>query len=325
MDNSLSTPILFLAFNRPEKTKRVFEVIRHAKPQILYVAVDAPRADHPEDIENVAAVKKIVTNVDWDCTPHYLFQDKNLGCTLAGKTAWDWLFAQEDRMIFIEDDGLATPSFFYYCQELLDRYKDDSRIAYIGGVNYQVQKGSASYYATHLSVPTYGMATWKRVYKLYDYELESYPKVRNSKSFRSHFVNRFERDWFIDSYDRYYDSVQRGRKENTYDKQMSYLIWRYNMFCLHPNKNLVSNIGFDFDGTNTALSPDSWLAHFFGRPAEEIDSIIHLDDISTTNTFEKRMFKAKVLLHRDYFVSYVKFYLYRFYRKNIRPYLHRND
>lgn len=319
----LNVPVLFLVFNRPDKTLRVFNVIREARPRKLYVAIDAPREGREDDIIKCNQVKEIVQNVDWPCESHYLVQEKNLGCTLSGKTAWDWLFSNEDKMIFIEDDGLATSSFFYYCQDLLLRYENDDRIAFIGGVNYLVKHGEASYFFSHLSVPTYGMATWKRTYNLYEYELDSWPQVRNSKEFRSHFVNRFERDWFISSYNQYYDSVKKGVKENTYDKQMSYLVWKYNKFCIHPNLNLVSNIGFDEEASNTKVDKNSSIAVFFSRPAEIINDIIHPGHVDTTKDLERKMFKAKVLLRENYLKAWLFFYCYLNYKRFIKPFFQR--
>ena len=84
----LYTPVLLLCFNRPEQTRQVFETIRSVKPQKLYVAVDAPREGRADDVENSKKVKEIVTNVDWECETHYLFQEKNLGCSKSGVTAW---------------------------------------------------------------------------------------------------------------------------------------------------------------------------------------------------------------------------------------------
>lgn len=321
MCKQLTTPVLFLVFNRPEKTKEVFEVIRQARPTKLYVAVDAPRETREDDIINCKKVKEIVHNVDWPCKAQYLEQTKNLGCTLSGKTAWDWIFSQEDRMIFLEDDGLTTPSFFYYCQELLEKYKNDNRIAYIGGVNYNVFSGNDTYFFSHLSVPTYGMATWKRVYDLYEYDLHSYPNVRNTKEFRNRFINKFERDWFIASYDKYYYSVKNGKRENTYDKQQSYLIWKHNMLCIHPNKNLVRNIGFDFAGSNTSVDPNSWIAQFFNRQEEEVGVIKHPSIVSIDQDTELRMFKGRVLLHQPYFKEMIWFYVYNFYKKYIKSFI----
>ena len=45
----LKTPVLLLAFNRPDLTSRIFEKIREVKPIKLYVAVDAPRQGRLDD------------------------------------------------------------------------------------------------------------------------------------------------------------------------------------------------------------------------------------------------------------------------------------
>ena len=78
MKTELTTPVLLLAFNRPEQTKQVFETIRSVRPKKLYVALDAPREGRLDDIENNNKVKAIVENVDWPCETHYLYQKKNV-------------------------------------------------------------------------------------------------------------------------------------------------------------------------------------------------------------------------------------------------------
>ena len=39
----MQSPVLFLIFNRPDTTERVFEEIRKAQPPRLYIAADGPR------------------------------------------------------------------------------------------------------------------------------------------------------------------------------------------------------------------------------------------------------------------------------------------
>jgi hypothetical protein len=240
-------------------------------------------------------VKAIVNNVDWHCETHYLFHEHNQGCSLAGKKAWDWLFSQEEEMIFIEDDGVVTDSFFLYCQELLEKYRHDERIAYIGGVNFGPQYGDASYFFTRYSVSTYGMATWKRVYDLYEYELESYPQTRNTKEFRSQFFSRYERITFLRMFDEYYNSVKRGDHMNTYDTQMNYLVCKYHKWCIYPNLNQVTNIGFDWGGTNTAVDPNSEYAKAHVRPRFELNEIIHPGEVRIDYNLERVLFRVRLL------------------------------
>lgn len=315
INKGIKSPVLLLAFNRPEKTKEVFECIRRARPRKFYAAIDAPREGRPDDVENCNRVKEIVKNVDWPCETHYLFHETNQGCAMAGKKAWDWIFETEDDMIFMEDDGVVSDSFFQYCQECLDKYRHDERIAYIGGVNFGLKYGDASYFFTRYSVSTYGMATWKRVYELYEFKLESYPDTRNTKEFRSQFLNRFERDRTYSFFDKYWQDMQNGVVRTTYDLQMSYLVRKYHMWCIYPNVNLVTNIGFDIDGTNTAVDPNSKTAQAHIRPRYELETIKHPTEVEIDMGFERKMFRQRSLNNNSYLKSMLIFYLHFFYKK----------
>jgi len=130
-----STPVLFIVFNRPETTRRVFEAIRAARPERLYVAADGPRSGRPEESARCALVRQIATAVDWPCDVQTRFLDENLGCGRAVTAAIDWFFEHEPAGIILEDDTLPHPDFFGFCGELLDRYATDERIGMIRGFN----------------------------------------------------------------------------------------------------------------------------------------------------------------------------------------------
>ena len=73
-------PVVFLIFNRPDKTAQVFDAIRQARPPRLYVAADGPRLGHLGEIECCTEARRIATAVDWPCEVFTLFREKNLGC-----------------------------------------------------------------------------------------------------------------------------------------------------------------------------------------------------------------------------------------------------
>lgn len=290
MRKKLETPVLFMVFNRPDLTQRIFDVIREAQPLKLYVAIDAPRSNVATDFELVEKVKKIVNNVDWPCETKYLIHDENLGCSLAGKTAWDWFFKQEDEMIFLEDDGLVSQSFFWYCQELLEKYRTDPRIAYIGGVNYGMKHGSSSYYFSRLPSATYSMATWKRVYDLYEYKMESYNQIKNKDFFKKNFLKKFQYIYFRERFD---DYIKNGG--NTYDIQMIYLSYKYDMYSIYPNINLSSNIGLDSDGANNKHKSTDKIVKLLGnRKKFELNIINHPNEFSIDVNFEKNFFFKRI-------------------------------
>lgn len=291
MNENIRVPILFMIFNRPEKTEQVFDIIRRVRPEKLYISSDGPRENVPTDQKLIEETRKIVEDIDWKCQVHRFYHQRNLGCSLAGKAAWDWIFEGEDEMIMLEDDALVSISFFSYCQELLEKYRDDNRIAYIGGVNYGVKYGACSYYFNKAPAATYSMATWKRVYNLYEYKMESYKNIRNKKEFINYFDNKYIYYFYRKMFD---DFVNQGG--NTYDIQMIYLTYRYNMLSVIPNINLSSNIGLDYGGANNNISPSSRLAIKFGnRPRYEIDKIMHPPFIESNRKIDIKNFEARAL------------------------------
>jgi hypothetical protein len=125
----MHTAVLFLVFNRPDPTRRVFDAIRAARPARLYVAADGPRADRAGEAERCAEVRAMATAVDWPCEVLTLFRDANLGCKRGVAEGIDWFFAHEAEGIILEDDVLPHPSFFAYCATLLERYRTVPRPA----------------------------------------------------------------------------------------------------------------------------------------------------------------------------------------------------
>lgn len=320
----LETPVLLLAFNRPEKTSQVFESIRQVKPKKLYVAVDAPRQGRIDDIEKNKKVKEIVKNVDWPCETHYLFHNQNLGCSLSGFTAWSWIFETEDRMIFIEDDGLATKSAFYFVQEMLNRYKDDTRIAYVGAVNFGPKYGDSSYFFSRFPDSTYFMGTWKRVHDLYDFDLDTYPTISIENTFNNSFFSWQEKLIRKQQFKAYIKSVNCNRRMTTYDIQMLYLAHAYNMYSIYPNINMVTNIGFDEEATNFSANANSTFIEEYGnRKAYELSVIKHPKDINIDLEFEKEFFKKRALFNKSWLFVWSKSFLLThfggFYKKWIKP------
>ena len=91
MKNSfnITTPVVFIIFNRPDKVKAVFERIRMAKPQKLFIIADGPRKNIATDIEKCKLCRKIVENIDWDCNVYRNYSDKNLGCGIRPASGLD--------------------------------------------------------------------------------------------------------------------------------------------------------------------------------------------------------------------------------------------
>jgi len=178
LEKAVETPLLFLVFNRPEPTARVFERIRAMRPATLYVSADGPRAGRDGEYDACRKVREIVKNVDWDCDTKYLFHDSNLGCKKGVSTGITWFFENEAEGIVLEDDCLPDPSFFQFCSELLTRYRDDGRIGLIAGTNYLGESECEDDYFFSRHCPIWGWASWRRAWSRYDLAMRDWPEFK---------------------------------------------------------------------------------------------------------------------------------------------------
>jgi hypothetical protein len=237
---NLKTPVLLMIFKRPDTTAKVFDAIRKAAPAKLYIAADGPRSNVPGEVESCQKSREVVQKVDWPCEVKVLFQEKNLGCRLGVYGAVTWFFSQEPEGIVLEDDCLPEPSFFQFCQEMLEKYRDDKRVMHITGDNSKFGKkvGFYSYYFSRYP-SIWGWASWRRAWNLYDLEMTLWPEVRDNHILSRIFDHPKEVKFWSSQYQLVYE-----KKIDTWDYQWNLVCWLNNALTVTPNVNLISNIGF---------------------------------------------------------------------------------
>jgi len=270
---AFETPILFLVFNRPETTKKVFERIREIQPSRLFVAADGPRMDVEGEKERSEEVRTLILNgIDWDCEVKTLFRDSNLGCGHAVSGAITWFFQNVEEGIILEDDTLPDISFFNFCETLLKRYRNDEKIKMIGGNNFQNGKwrGDGSYYFSAYS-HIWGWASWRRTWNEYDLELKELNEAKVSKILDKYFPDKKIKSHWLDVFNQLRDG-----KFDTWDLQLLYCILQKNGKTIIPNVNLVTNIGFGVGATHTANKNDI----LSDIPYSSLDSLVHPTDLT---------------------------------------------
>ncbi len=241
----LNTAVLFLVFNRLDTTKEVFEAIREAKPPRLYIAADGARVEKDGEDQKAQAVRNyILSNIDWKCEVKTLFRDENLGCKYAVSGAIDWFFANEEMGIILEDDCLPSQSFFWFCEELLEKYKDDMRVGQISGDNFQkgIKRGDADYYFSIYN-HIWGWASWANRWKNYDVELNT---INDTKFIKNLFQNKNTQAYWLEVFQN-----MKMKQIDTWDYQWTFTLWNNNQLTILPNINLVKNVGFGEDATHT--------------------------------------------------------------------------
>ncbi len=266
-DFRLKTPVAFIIFKRPHTTERVFEAIRQVKPAKLFVIADGPRNDRADEPEKCEATRAIINRVDWECEVIKNYSDINIGCAKRLPSGLDWVFNQVEEAIVLEDDCLPHPTFFQFCEALLERYRYDQRIGTIIGQNVQLGRRRTDYsYYFSIYNRCWGWATWRRAWQNFDFDMKLWPEIKESQFLDDILIDsksvKFWQQIFQDTYDRRINTV--------WDYQWTFNCWLQNQLSIVPNQNLISNIGFGENATHTKHTKGSFVKTYANMPTELI-------------------------------------------------------
>jgi hypothetical protein len=239
--------VLLIFFARPEQFEQVFEVIREAKPSKLYLYQDGPRKERPEDMDGILKCRAIAFNIDWNCEIHTYFQRENVGCDPSEYIAQKWMFGTEEAGIVLEDDDVPSLSFFPFCKELLERYKDDERVNMICGMNNTGVCEHTPYdYLFTTSGSICGWASWKRVVDTWDGD---YKILKDSFHLR-------QLKCYIDTFSdggEHIGNLKRHHRSGKayYESVLSTSMHLNHRLNIVPAKNMISNIGITANATHS--------------------------------------------------------------------------
>lgn len=247
MDCILKTPVTLIIFKREDTTRRVLEAIREVRPQKLYIIADAAREDRFDESKKVEATRLLVENyIDWDCEIKKNYAKRNMGCKKRVESGISWVLSQEEETIILEDDIVPSTDFFFFCQEMLERYRNNKEVLMVSGYkrveNYVIDK--PYFFSAFSSI--WGWATWRRAWKLYDTDLTTWPQNKKNKNLQ----------WLM-SYPSLLWVI--WETEYTYRKEIDSwaFVWNYSRYYnkgigIVPGVNLIENIGFNLeDATHT--------------------------------------------------------------------------
>ncbi len=274
----MKTPVAFLVFNRPDCTARTLAAIREAKPPRLLVVADGPRQHRPEDQEKCALVRQLIADgVDWPCEVECEYAKQNLGCAVRVASGLAWAFSRAERLVVIEDDCLPDPSFFWFCDEMLEKYADDTRVGQICGTPFIRNKVEcATSYVFSRYGPIWGWASWSRAWKYYDLTMGTWPRLKQNGNLSSVISNGVERRFRK----KLYDELQGGRS-GTWDFQWGYAKLTNSLLSVIPAVSLIENIGFGQDSTHTSTGQSILQRHELSKP------LVHPENVIPDGAFEE--------------------------------------
>jgi hypothetical protein len=252
---TLQTPVALIIFNRPESAARVFAEIAKVKPRRLFVFADGPRPSRVRDAELCAAARQVVERVDWDCEVTRVFSPVNLGPHHRIVSGLNAAFQQVEDLIVLEDDCVPHPTFFRFCEELLERYRHDERVMHIAGTHMQAQNRRSTPYSYTFARwnISWGWATWRRAWRHFDLEVRGWQEVRETTML----AELMKDPRAVTEYRRIFDDLyNRPGQNDAWDHAWSFACWSQGGFTAMPSQTLVGNIGFGPDATHFPTAPD---------------------------------------------------------------------
>jgi len=303
----LSTPIAFIIFNRPDTTQQVFNEIKKIRPKKLFVIADGARNN--EEWKECNKTRDIINQIDWDCKVYKNYSNKNLGCKIRVSSGLDWFFENVEQGIILEDDCLPSQSFFPYCEDLLEKYRDNDKIMCITGDNFQngIKRGDNSYYFSIYN-HCWGWATWKSAWQHFDIEMKSFPRFKAKNKINEVINQKIAQKYWLKIFQTTYEN-----RINSWYYVWIYACWYRKGLTCTPNINLISNIGFDNRGTHTT-DQNNKLANI---PTKEmVFPLIHTMSVKINKKADKYDNRYRLGLNKkDEIVKEVNFFLKHILKK----------
>jgi hypothetical protein len=273
--------VVVIIYNRPDHTRRLFEQIERVKPHRIFIIADGPKYNNSHDKKKCEECREIFNQVDWTEDIHKNFAASNMGLKARVSSGLDWVFTYTDQAIILEDDCIPSEDFFSYCSLALEEFKSNDEVSVITGDNFQngIVRGDGSYYFSKYN-HCWGWATWKRAWKLYDGNIEFWPDWKLSEDWSSMFQSNQEKKYWTEIFEKVY----RGEL-NSWAYPWTASVWKNGGLTVTPNVNLVENIGFDDQATNTFSKRKKILSRAGKLKAFKPPSSIELNTIADDYVF----------------------------------------
>lgn len=289
---SFPVPIALIVFNRPELVKALVESLRILAPEVVYVISDGPRMNSEGkclgDEANVLKVRKVIDDeVDWSCAVHKIYRPSNLGCGFSPAQGISEVLAKEEKLIVLEEDCIADPTFFPFCEELLQRYANDERVMTISGSRfYPARKEMRASYHFSKFQHIWGWATWRRAWEKMDYSMQRYKDFVTTDCLGKYLGSRISGSYWR----RNYQTILDGRTD-VWDYQWQLACWANKGLCIQPKVNLINNVGVLSGGTHSSGSTH----HQSLKPNSIEFPLRHPDAVFADEKYDRRV--------RDHFFS----------------------
>lgn len=241
-------PIVLFVYARPEHTRRTIEFLSRndlADESELFIYSDAPR--HEDHIDSVKEVRDYIRGISGFKRITIFERKRNWGLADSIIDGVTHVVNKYGKAIVLEDDMIVSPCFLKYMNEALEEYQDNAKVACIHGyVPYA--KGLPKYFFLK-GADCWGWATWSRAWSVFEKDENVLLDMLNQYGRKNDKLGQ------VCGFPEMLDDQIKG-KVNSWAIRWYYSAFFKDMYCLHPGKTLVINIGQDGSGTHGAYSDE---------------------------------------------------------------------
>lgn len=254
----INTPVAVFFYNRPETLKEVINQLSMIKAPCIYLISDGFERGNETNRQLVLECRTIASQCSRFGKVETIYRENRVGLFSNITKGIEEVFEREDTCIFLEDDTVPSLTFFTYCDELLERYRNSPEIISISGFKlfhnwWSPNTGDQSYFFSRYP-QVWGWATWKNKWQThYDKDLNSWPEWRNSKKFKQLFSSRREAKFWQKKLNTVNES------KYTWDYQLAFASFQKSLLTIIPTRNLVTNIGIGHKNSTNTNTPGSMM------------------------------------------------------------------
>lgn len=241
-------PIALFVYNRPVHTRRTVKALlknKLAGESDLFIFSDAPKT--PEAAEAVREVREYIRTITGFRSVSIIERDKNFGLANSIIDGVTSVVNERGRIIVLEDDLVVTPHFLDFMNRALDKYENEQQVIQVSGYMFPV-KVKIKEDALFLPLTTsWGWATWKRAWQLFDPDAKGYAQVKADLALRK----RFNLDGAYDYFSML--EAQLAGRVDSWAVRWQLSAFLNNSLTIYPRQSLIVNAGFDGSGTHGTM------------------------------------------------------------------------
>lgn len=293
----LDIPVALIFFVRPETLREVFEKVKEARPKKLFLIQDGARKGNNLDIQKIEECRRIVENIDWECEVYKNYSEVNLGCGVRPHTGISWVFENVDEAIILEDDCIPTSSFFDFCKEMLEKYKNDSRVGIVSGLNYFQHFDFGGYsYGFVKSGAIWGWATWKDRWEKNDFRLEKIKEDYVRNIIQMDISPKYAARKRLNTWLKAKENLDKNPNISYWDYQWGFTRHLNSWLSIVPQYNQIGNVGIGtgstHSGNNIKLLPKEIAKFFFMKTTELEFPLKHPDFVLADRKYDEEYYKV---------------------------------